>query len=82
MSEINKELLVQYGTKKEDIYKDGVKSGEVYVIGCLEVYTNGVVWLDHKVKSKHHFVGCLETIDCLKEICEMWNKKQLDYYKN
>lgn len=79
MSEITKELLNQYGTKKRDIISNGAKTGEIYAIGCLEVDTNGFVWLDNEVKNQ--FIGCIETVGCLQEVCEMWNNEELDNYK-
>jgi len=58
----------------------GTKVGNKYKIGVLEVFTDGNVRIDPSVKVDH-WAGHINTVEELKGICELWNKKQLEEYK-
>jgi len=62
-------LLKQYGTKQDD----------KYIIGVLVVFPYGDVWLKEEYK-KNHFVGDINTLEELQEVCSIWNDKQLEEY--
>ena len=57
----------------------GTKIGNKYKVGVLDVYLDGNVWVDSKVKIDH-WVGHIDTVKELQGVCELWNNKQLEEY--
>jgi len=70
MNKEYQDLLKQYGKK----------AGDKYMIGVLVLDVYGYVWLRDEIKPLH-YVGHISTLQELKEVCNIWNDKQLEEYE-
>jgi len=58
---------------KKELKKYGTPVGNRYKIGCLEVDDLGYVFND----CPKHFVGHINTVKELHDVCEYYNNKKL-----